>query len=189
MNIYRFYPRGNASQVKRTRKNRRYFQSSLIFQRMDKQHAFLVKNSTRIPKRVSEDSHLFPSPGSLARSTPLHSTPLHSTSFIFGRRTGGREQPSNNGSFRGRKTRPPRTVPVLCVHEEEACTLSSGRVGERRGEGTYDITTGTWRIKCCTAYVMRDCRSACTTRDVLDSGLHVPLFFFPSFLFCSNRRF
>lgn len=171
MNIYRFYPRGNASQVKRTRKNRRYFQSSLIFQRMDKQHAFLVKNSTRIPKRVSEDSHLFPSPGSLPPS-------LHPAPFIFGRRTGGREQPSNNGSFRGRKTRTAKDR-VVCTRRGGVYSLQ-----QRRGEGTYDITTGTWRIKCCTAYVMRDCRSACTTRDVLDSGLHA-LFFLSSSSFFS----
>lgn len=111
---------------------------------------------------------------------PLHPAPLHPAPFIFGRRTGGREQPSNNGSFRGRKTRTAKDR-VVCTRRGGVYSLPSG---QRRGEGTYDITTGTWRIKCCTAYVMRDCRSACTTRDVLDSGLHA-LFFLSSSSFFS----
>lgn len=125
MNIYRFYPRGNASQVKRTRKNRRYFQSSLIFQRMDKQHAFLVKNSTRIPKRVSEDSHLFPSPGSLPPS--LHPAPLRLFSGV--ERVAGNNRLTTVRSVEGKRG-PPRTV--LCVHEEEAYTLFSREEGRAR---------------------------------------------------------
>lgn len=130
MNIYRFYPRGNASQVKRTRKNRRYFQSSLIFQRMDKQHAFLVKNSTRIPKRVSEDSHLFPSPGSLARSTPLHSTPPRL--FLGVERVVGNNRLTTVRSVEGKRGR--QGPFPCCVYTKKRRALSrAGESGREEG--------------------------------------------------------
>lgn len=76
----------------------------------------------------------------------------------------------------------------MCTRRRGVYSLERRESGREEGgrEGTYDITTGTWRIKCCTAYVMRDCRSACTTRDVLDSGLSAFFFSFFSFLFQST---
>ena len=140
---------------------------------MDEQHAFFVKNSPRIQReRVSEDSHLFP--------LPLLPFCFFAT-FIFGGRTNEDREQRLTTFARRKENAPLRTASV--VYTREQVQRTNDRMKERkrereRGVDTYDITTSTWRIKRCTAYVMRDCGSACTTRDVLDSGLCVFLFFF-----------
>ena len=160
MNIYRFASplRCKETQPSQTRPNTSLFPVFLISHRMDEQHAFFVKNSPRIPRdRVSEDSHLFPPP--LASSARLFSADE-------------RTKTGNNiwqRSFGGKENAPLLLYIYASKYSERMVGWKRER--ERERVDTYDITTSTWRIKRCTAYVMRDCRSACTTRDVLDSGL------------------